>query len=70
MPETSHKARPEWVTMVPWRRSALRHAGFDAPSAAEIARDMRYDIRAVLDLIDQGCPPDLAARIVAPLDAP
>jgi hypothetical protein len=70
MAETSHDEPPAWATMVPWRRSRLRHAGFDARLAGEIAGDMRYDVSAVIDLVQRGCPPHLAVRIVAPLDGP
>jgi hypothetical protein len=59
-----------WAATVPARRSVLRHAGFDAPLAAALAADLRYDVRAILDLVDQGCPPPLAARILAPLHPP
>ena len=58
----------ELATMVPWRRSHLRRAGCDARLAAEVAGDLRYDVTAMLELIERGCPPDLAARIVAPLE--
>ena len=56
----------EWEAMVPWRRSSLRRAGFDRALAATIATDARYDVYAVLDLVARGCPPELAARILAP----
>jgi hypothetical protein len=55
-------------TMVPWRRSRLRRAGFGARRSAALAADLRYDVWAMLELIDRGCPPELAARIVAPLE--
>jgi hypothetical protein len=67
MRETSHELQ-DWGTMIPWRRSQLRRHGFDALLAAEIAADMRYDLHAVLALLDRGCPPALASRILAPLD--
>ena len=57
-----------WSEMVPWRRSRLRRAGCDARLAAEVADDLRYDLEAMLDLIERGCPPHLAARILAPLE--
>jgi hypothetical protein len=60
----------DWATMLPWRRSRLRHAGFDARLAAELAADLRYDVRTILELTDAGCPPQLAARILAPVDPP
>jgi hypothetical protein len=59
-----------WTATIPARRSVLRHAGFDASLAAAVAADRRYDVRAILDLLDHGCPPPLAARILAPLDRP
>lgn len=51
-----------------WREDRLRAASFPAVLAAVIARDGRYDLHAMLELVDRGCPPALAARIVAPLD--
>jgi hypothetical protein len=55
-------------TMVPWRRSELRRAGCDARLAAALADDLRYDVPAMLALIDRGCAPEVAARILAPLE--
>jgi hypothetical protein len=54
--------------VVLWRASRLREAGFEPPLAEALAHDAAYDLHAVLELVDQGCPPDLAARILAPLD--
>ncbi len=68
MTGTSHDDLQDWTTLIPWRRSRLRHAGCDATLAGELAADMRYDLHSVLDLIDRSCPPRLAARILAPLD--
>jgi hypothetical protein len=67
MAETSHNELQDWTSLIPWRRSRLRHAGFDTQLAGEVAVDMRYDLHSVLDLVDRGCPPRLAARICAPL---
>jgi hypothetical protein len=54
-------------TVVAWRRSRLLVAGFDVHLATDLAEDRGMDLHAVLELIDRGCPPELAARIVAPL---
>ena len=54
--------------IVTWRRARLVGAGFPRSVATRVARDGRYDLHAVLDLVDRGCPPELAVRIVAPLD--
>jgi hypothetical protein len=51
-----------------WRSRCLRNAGFDRALAARLARDAAFDLHALLELTDRGCPPALAARIVAPLD--
>lgn len=54
--------------IVGWRRDRLLAAGFGGDVAAELARDRDVDLHAVLGLIDRGCPPELAARILASLD--
>lgn len=66
----SRAADQEAAGLVPWRRQRLRHAGFGAPLADRLASDRRFDLHAVLELIDRGCPPELAARILAPFDDP
>jgi hypothetical protein len=38
--------------------------------ADTLAKDRRIDLHAMLELVDRGCPPRLAARILAPLDDP
>jgi hypothetical protein len=46
----------------------LLEAGCDAPLARALAADGDIDLHELLSLIDGGCPPALAARILAPLD--
>ncbi len=53
----------------PWRERTLVAGGFDPALAARLAGDARLDLHALLELVDAGCPPHLAARILAPLDA-
>ena len=53
-----------------WRRGVLRHAGFDRRLSEQLAADPRVDLHDLLNLVDRGCPPALAARILAPLDQP
>jgi hypothetical protein len=45
----------------------LREAGFPAALARSLA-GKHVDLHALLELVDAGCPPELAARILAPLD--
>lgn len=50
-----------------WRREVLRQAGFADRLAGELAADGGVDLHDLLRLVDRGCPPELAARILAPL---
>ena len=52
---------------VRWRARCLRASGFAPGLARELASDERVDVHALLGLVDRGCPPALAARILAPL---
>jgi hypothetical protein len=52
-----------------WREARLRVAGFEWETASRLARDDAVDLHALLELVDRGCPPHLAARILAPLDS-
>ncbi len=49
-----------------WRLCWLLDAGFDRELAASLAATT-VDLHALLELVDRGCPPGLAARILAPL---
>jgi hypothetical protein len=50
-----------------WRRARLVQAGFEPHLAAALAADGAYDLHELLGLIDRGCPPRLAVRILAPI---
>jgi hypothetical protein len=50
-----------------WRLRRLVDAGFRFPLALELATTPGVDLHALLDLLDRGCPPELAARILAPV---
>jgi hypothetical protein len=51
-----------------WRNAQLVRSGFPEPLAARVAHDGRYDLHELLDLVDRGCPPKIAFRILAPLE--
>ena len=51
-----------------WRRRRLLESGFPRTLATEVAADSRYDLHALIELTERGCPPHLAVRIMAPLD--
>jgi hypothetical protein len=69
---TTDQAMPALATgaedVAAWRRRRLERAGFDQALAASLAGDRRVDVHALLELVDRGCPPHLAGRILAPLD--
>ena len=72
MPHIDHERdievpRPVDTSPVAWRWSRLLDTGFPRGLAARLARDTRYDLHALIELVERGCPPALAARIVAPL---
>jgi len=51
-----------------WRRRRLVESGFPSSVAAEVARDAQYDLHTLIELVERGCPPDLALRILAPVE--
>lgn len=53
--------------VVRWRREQLAASGFPLRLAARLAKDARYDLHALIELVERGCPPGLAGRILAPL---
>jgi hypothetical protein len=62
---TTEKAADEVVF---WRCGLLVEAGFSPSCAARVARDPRFDVHALIELVERGCPPELAIRILAPLE--
>lgn len=53
-----------------WRRLELIHCGFPESLAGHVAGDERYDLRQLIELVEQGCSPALAVHILSPLDGP
>lgn len=73
MPHIDHERetgarRPTQPSPAEWRFGRLVDTGFPRRLAARLARDPRYDLHDLVDLVERGCPPPLAARILAPLD--
>jgi len=54
--------------VVAWRREQLLRSGFDAKLARQLAEQRDADLHALIELVERGCPPSLAARIYAPLE--
>ena len=51
-----------------WRRQQLLRSGFSHRLAACVAREPRFDLHALIELVERGCEPELAVRILAPVD--
>jgi hypothetical protein len=51
-----------------WRYEQLLDAGFPAPLAEQVAEDARRDVHALIVLVERGCPPELAEKILAPIE--
>jgi hypothetical protein len=50
------------------RREQLVESDFPFPLAARLAEEPRYDLHALIELAERGCDPELALRILAPID--
>ena len=60
--------RAERAAVAAWRRRQLDEAGFPAWLAAPLADDRRVDVHALIELVERGCRPEIAARIALPLE--
>jgi hypothetical protein len=47
-----------------WRTEELLRVGFDVESATLIAAEPGVDLHGAVAMIEQGCPPELAVRIL------
>jgi hypothetical protein len=59
--------RAERAAVADWRRRQLVEAGFPPGLATALGDDERVDAHALIELVERGCRPELAARILAPL---
>jgi len=56
------------LDVIDWRREQLLRSGFALQAAARLACDQGFDLHALIELVEHGCPPELAERILAPLE--
>ncbi len=47
-----------------WRADALERAGFDPRSAAKLAARLDVDVHYAIQLVQRGCPHELALQIL------
>ena len=50
--------------VVRWREHELERVGFDIALARTLARRLDVDLHQAVDLVNNGCSPDLVARIL------
>jgi hypothetical protein len=54
--------------VVRWRCEQLVESGFAFALAASVAKNPHYDLHVLIELVERGCQPELAARILAPVE--
>ena len=47
-----------------WRTDALVRAGFTPDQAASLAARTDVDLHSAIQMVERGCPPDVAVRIL------
>jgi hypothetical protein len=57
-------AETDWAEVAGWRLQRLLDAGFPPTLGAQLATVPGLDVHALLDLVDRGCAPELATRIL------
>jgi hypothetical protein len=56
--------RDETALVVVWRAEQLELAGYGAAAAAELAARQDVDLHVAIGLLGEGCPADLALKIL------
>lgn len=65
MPTAETPVRPSEQEQVErWRAQELERAGFAPAAAAELAGRFDVDLHRAVDLLQKGCPPDVALSIL------
>jgi hypothetical protein len=64
MPTTELTVSPELDQVERWRAQALIRAGYPAEGAAELAARHDVDLHRAVELVENGCPADVALRIL------
>jgi hypothetical protein len=62
--ETGLQDDTELERVQAWRAEELERAGYPAAAAAKIAARHDVDLHRAIDLLRQGCPPDVALSIL------
>jgi hypothetical protein len=64
MPAVHEVIETELERVERWRAEALVRAGYDAVDAFELAARPDVDLHDAIELLERGCPVDVAVRIL------
>lgn len=64
MPAVEEIVETELERVERWRTEELIRAGYDPAAAQRLASEPHVDIHRAATMLAQGCPPDLALRIL------
>ena len=64
MPAAELHQETEIERIEAWRRHELERAGYSADAAERLAARHDVDLHFAVDLVERGCPPDIALRIL------
>ena len=56
--------RTEIERIESWRREELERAGYPVPAAKQLAKRHDVDLHFAVELVERGCPHDIALRIL------
>ena len=59
-----HIEETEIARVERWRTEALERVGYDLDSAALLAARHDVDLHRAIELVEQGCPPEMALKIL------
>ena len=64
MPTVDEFVETELERVERWRAEALMRAGYDGRAATELAGRQDVDLHSAIQLLESGCPADLALAIL------
>ena len=64
MPAVEEIIETELERVERWRAEELIRAGYDPGAALGLASRLDIDLHTATDLLERGCPPELAAQIL------
>jgi len=65
MPATYDIVETETERVERWRTSELMRVGFPGDDAVALAARLDIDLHEAIELVQRGCPPELAIRILS-----